>query len=685
MKLSSGVSGALNDAAPLRVVSAVGADAGDGPHADTRAAIGADARPAARGATILSSMYADHFGLKQGPFSIAPDPRFLFMSERHREALAHLLYGLGGGGGFVLLTGEIGAGKTTVCRCFLEQIPKNCNVAYIFNPKLTVIELVRSVCDEFRIPYPHREPGTATVTDYLEPLNAFLLRMHAIGKNNVLIIDEAQNLSADVLEQLRLMTNLETSERKLLQIILIGQPELRDMLARPDLQQLAQRVIARFHLEALSEAETAKYIRHRLSVSGLTGISPFAADTLPLIHKLCGGVPRRINLLCDRAMLGAYAGGKAVVDRAIVEKAAGEVFDAPTNAVRAALAAPRRGPLIAATGMGLAVGAAVVAALVWVFSAAPVSVRSAVFGAVGAGQDGAASSPPAQPGGTLAASPGMTSGAGSAVAASATASARTSAAQRPEPASAPGLVALVGSVAPNPSAVGAVSANFASTTAATASAASSPPTSLTFGGATGFAALHRAESDAWRDLAALWKVAVPATAGDVCAATTAQQQPCFRFTTTLATVRQLDRPGILTLRDASGKAAYALVTGVGADSVTLRVGEATMKAPLGVLATVWQGEFLTFWQAPPGYTAPVQKGAAGPLVDRLATQLAAWSGQPAPAAGAGFGTVLKARVSNFQRAHGLQPDGVAGPTTFMQLNRLSGVDEPRLLVDASKP
>jgi general secretion pathway protein A len=190
-------------------------------------------------------MYERHFGLKQRPFSIAPDPRYLFMSERHREALAHLLYGVQGGGGFVLLTGDIGAGKTTVCRCFLEQLPERCNVAYIFNPKLTVEEMLRTVCAEFRIPYQHEGPGVPTVKDYVDALNQFLLRTHAVRQNSVLIIDEAQNLSADVLEQLRLLTNLETNERKLLQIILIGQPELREVLAQfrlpdqDDLQQLA--------------------------------------------------------------------------------------------------------------------------------------------------------------------------------------------------------------------------------------------------------------------------------------------------------------------------------------------------------------------------------------------------------------------------------------------------------------
>src|SRR5258706_7209767 len=258
-------------------------------------------------------MYVSFFGLKQEPFSIAPDPRYLFMSERHREALAHLLYGVNGGGGFVLLSGEIGAGKTTVCRCFLEQIPKRCNVAYIFNPQLTVTELLKSVCAEFRIPYQHPGPGVPTVKDYLDVLNEYLLRTHAVGQNNVLIIDEAQNLSADVLEQLRLLTNLETNERKLLQIILIGQPELRTMLARPELEQLAQRVIARFHLEALSESETAQYIRHRLSVAGLKRALPFDHEAMRRIHKLSRGVPRRINLLCDRALLGAYSSDQPTV------------------------------------------------------------------------------------------------------------------------------------------------------------------------------------------------------------------------------------------------------------------------------------------------------------------------------------------------------------------------------------
>ncbi|MGH8832976.1 MAG: ExeA family protein, partial [Polaromonas sp.] len=303
-------------------------------------------------------MYAPFFGLTQAPFSIAPDPRMLFMSERHREALAHLLYGLGGGGGFVLLTGEIGTGKTTVCRCFLEQIPAHCNVAYIFNPKLTAVELLQSICDEFHVSVPQKDRLPPTVKDYLDPLNAFLLQAHAAGRNNVLIIDEAQNLSAEVLEQLRLLTNLETSERKLLQIVLIGQPELRTMLQRPELEQLAQRVIARYHLDALTPAETAQYIQHRLEVSGLKHALPFDRKGLKRIQQIARGVPRRINLLCDRALLGAFAGGQATVSSAIVDKAANEVFDPPVRAVSSAWRWRRS---LALVGLSVAAGAGLVA------------------------------------------------------------------------------------------------------------------------------------------------------------------------------------------------------------------------------------------------------------------------------------------------------------------------------------
>ena len=313
-------------------------------------------------------MYTHYFQLKQSPFSIAPDPRYLFMSERHREALAHLLYGVGSGGGFVLLTGEIGAGKTTVCRCFMEQIPENCQLAYIFNPKLSVEELLLSICEEFRIAL---APGVASVKGYVDAINAHLLASHAHGKNNVLIIDEAQNLSAAVLEQLRLLTNLETSERKLLQIILIGQPELRAMLARPELEQLAQRVIARYHLGSLTADETASYIRHRLAVAGCTAQTPFAPRLMAHIHAMSHGVPRRINLLCDRALLGAYVENQPQVTRQILRRAAEEVF---AEEGKPAAGRGLRWPQVAG---GVLAGAVVTAALAWHFMPRPSAVPAA--------------------------------------------------------------------------------------------------------------------------------------------------------------------------------------------------------------------------------------------------------------------------------------------------------------------
>jgi general secretion pathway protein A len=267
-------------------------------------------------------MYIEYFGLEETPFSIAPDPRYLYMSERHREALAHLVYGIKSDGGFVLLTGEVGTGKTTVCRCFLEQIPQDCNVALVLNPKLTVLELLATVCDELGIDYPE---NNTSVKIFVDRINTFLLDAHAKGRKTVLIIDEAQNLDTEVLEQLRLLTNLETNQRKLLQIIMLGQPELRDMLSQPVLRQLAQRITARYHLGPLSQKEVAAYVNHRLSVAGLRS-RLFPAPTISTLFRLSGGIPRRINILCDRALLGTYVQGQSSVHKSTLKKAAREVF-----------------------------------------------------------------------------------------------------------------------------------------------------------------------------------------------------------------------------------------------------------------------------------------------------------------------------------------------------------------------
>jgi general secretion pathway protein A len=551
-------------------------------------------------------MYAAYFGLKQEPFSIAPDPRLLFMSERHREALAHLLYGLSGGGGFVLLTGEIGTGKTTVCRCFIDQVPPHTNLAYIFNPKLTVLELLETVCHEFGIELP---ASRVTVKDYLDPLNAFLLREHAAGRNNVLVIDEAQNLSADVLEQLRLLTNLETHERKLLQIILVGQPELRAILARPDLEQLAQRVIARYHLQALSEAETAQYVRHRLEVSGLQRPLPFDKRALKRIHELTGGVPRRINLLCDRALLGAFATGQGVVTRPVVDKAASEVFDAPAR--------PGVGwfrPLLAVAVAGAA-GVGLLAAMKHVQE---IDTR------------------PQQ-----AAAPKAASGAASVAAANRSA------------ASAPAAQASAAQA----------SAVQASAALAAASAAK-PPTLL------------RDEELAWRELAQAWKLS-PGP-GDPCDALAREQVQCFSRQLPLALIRQLARPGIVTLDAASGRPSYAVLTALTDTSATLRAAGTEQTVTLPALAERWQGDFGTLWRAPDGYKGRAEDGTSGPVIDWVAVRLAAVKGAPAPKGRAVLTPTLREEIRTFQLAQGLPADGRPGPMTLMQLNRAAGVDEPRL-------
>ncbi len=271
-------------------------------------------------------MYYEYFGLKESPFSIAPDPRYLYMSEQHREALAHLVYGFSSDGGFVLLTGEVGTGKTTVCRCLLDQVPENSAIAFILNPKLTVEELLATVCDEFGIMYQEN----SSIKIFIDLINNFLFESHAQGRKTVLIIDEAQNLSPDVLEQLRLLTNLETSHQKLLQIILLGQPELRDKLAQPELRQLSQRIIARYHLGSLSRQEIGAYLSHRLAVAG-SREQLFSEGTINHLYKLTGGVPRLINVICDRSLLGTYTRGEKQVSKSIMKSAALEIFGQPGN------------------------------------------------------------------------------------------------------------------------------------------------------------------------------------------------------------------------------------------------------------------------------------------------------------------------------------------------------------------
>ncbi len=268
-------------------------------------------------------MYLSFFGLSEKPFAITPDPRYLYLSERHAEALAHLLYGINESGGFIQLTGEVGTGKTTVVRTLLSRVPHHADVAVILNPRVTPVEFLLTICEELGIPI--ADADRDSVKQMVDALNRRLLSAHAEGRRIIVIVDEAQNLSPEVLEQVRLLTNLETPTQKLLQIILIGQPELRELLDRTELRQLAQRITGRYHLEPLSREETSGYVRHRLRVAGASA-EIFTPSALAEVHRLSGGIPRVINVTCDRALLGAYTQETRKITAALVRSAAGEVY-----------------------------------------------------------------------------------------------------------------------------------------------------------------------------------------------------------------------------------------------------------------------------------------------------------------------------------------------------------------------
>jgi general secretion pathway protein A len=588
-------------------------------------------------------MYAPFFGLTQEPFSIAPDPRFLFMSERHREALAHLLYGLSAGGGFVLLTGEIGAGKTTVCRGFLEQVPASCAVAYIFNPKLTVPELLRTVCDEFGVALPTAaDGGELTIKAQVDALNAFLLEGHAQGRQAVLVIDEAQSLSAEVLEQLRLLTNLETSERKLLQIILIGQPELRDMLARPELEQLAQRVIARYHLDALSAEETPLYIRHRLAVAGPNAALPFDPGALAALHRISGGVPRRINLLADRALLGAYGQGQPLATREVVEQAAQEVFGSSGRAA-GSTAAQQAGPAWWRPRMVWALAALVAAGLLLLLL---------LLWWLGAGATGRAASSPA-------------------------ASAATAAGTTARVAAADGVPGGAGTaMTPAPSDAAGASGKGAQGAAPGGPGPAARPV-LPAGTSTDVQALLRSASSTatpvWRELALRWNVAVGE--GDPCQLVPQAGLACFNSSSGgLPLVRQLARPGLLALRSPQGGTVHALLVALDDERATLLAGGQRYSLTLPELAGVWRGEFSTLWRSPPGWPGRRDKlddaAIRGWIAQRLPDTVA---GAAVPAA-----AELRERLRVLQVAQGLPSDAAGLPVTLMQLNRRSGASEPTL-------
>lgn len=562
-------------------------------------------------------MYERFFNLKETPFSIAPNPHYLYMSRQHHEALAHLIYGVGRDGGFVLLTGEVGTGKTTVCRCFLEQIPDDTDVAFVLNPKLNVEELLATICDELSIPY---IGDSISIKDYVDCINNFLLRQHSNGRHTVLIIDEAQNLSADVLEQLRLLTNLETHEKKLLQIVLLGQPELQEMFRQPELRQLSQRVTARFHLNAMQPEEVGPYVYHRLAIAGaLDPKGIFPANVIARLHQISRGIPRVINLVCDRAMLGAYSREIRVIDLPILNTAANEVLGT-------------RQWNHSQDGFKPA----------WMVGAAAALVLLAVSA-----------------GGFWYWSGSTTPSVSESIAAESTE--RVAAADD----------VSIAEIAPPPSLSDPASAD--APPAELPSAAITEPTAsdslLSLAVAFDQSTLAD-EGSAYVDLFKTWGVAYePKANGSACRFAETANLACLSKMGSLGSIKHYGVPVILRLFGDGGEK-YLVLRQL--DGTTAQVLLNGIETPLDLseLDRYWRGHFSLLWKKPPSYHGPLQPGTIAPLSKWLSYQLDVWEKKPNPEMGSSvYDPGLVERVKAFQRYVGEVDDGVVGTGTLIQLSR----------------
>jgi len=610
-------------------------------------------------------MYANFFGLRESPFTITPDPRYLYLSRQHEEALAHLLYGTGEEGGFVQLTGEVGTGKTTLVRALLERHLPDVDLALVLNPRQTIVEFVATICDELGVDYPRH---SRTLKPVLDALNQHLLATHAAGRQTVLIVDEAQNLSREVLEQVRLLTNLETTRHKLLRIILVGQPELQAVLERHDLRQLAQRITARCHLGPLNASETRDYIGHRLAVAD-AHIAIFAPAALREVFRASRGLPRLINVICDRALLGAYARGERVVSRATVRQAGDEALARP----------PRPRLLPAALGVALLLAMSAAAALYHYWPLPwPEGLAPQAAPATGTNPDEAVAS--------LAAEAAVETAPDSAQPlAEQPASESLGAA---EPVLSP---PRTGGDSVNDSPRQAPSGEAgASPVAAAAMTADEPPTSptrpATSTPALGPLATALVQGDplaVTRALVGVWgEAATPAVLATPCESLSARGMRCLQGRMTWDQLVGWDRPALLQLSDEQGRAQPLLLQGLSGEDATVNWGEGPRQLPVAALQAHWSGDATVLWRLPVG-TVLIGTGSSGASVRWLRRQLSLFEGTsepPSAAVDAPFDEALGARVRRFQESQGLRVDGIVGPHTMLRLSNLGPAGgEPRLV------
>ena len=585
-------------------------------------------------------MYEEYFRFTQPPFSIAPDPNFLYLSDGHSEALAHLMYGFSHGG-FVLITGEVGTGKTTLLRNLVKQTPADLDVAFILNPRLTVKELLETLCDELGIAYP--EAGHPTVKQYIDVLNKQLLETYRAGRSTVVIIDEAQNLSPAVLEQIRLLTNLETDETKLLRIILLGQPELGALLERSELRQLAQRITARYHLGPLSREDCYAYVVHRLSKAGGDPLL-FPRPALALLYRLSRGIPRILNTIADRALLGTYVEGRHRVTRRIIRRAAQEVLGKPSPYRRWAVAG---GASLCAAG------------LAWAYLALP------------GADDGAA--PPA--------APSATQGQVSRIA-EPTAAPPQTATEAAAPRLAPSTTAAAGSMAAETAPAAVTEENRApaptppSTAAATAPV--EPPPLLGRPPNMDGPATQRA---AYIAAFAAWGADFTGAAGNMIPcnfAPTAGLQ-CLGMRGNWSDVEHLNLPVVLELWDEQPYPFYAAVLGLKDGALQLQYGAERMTTTPRALGELWHGQFVLLWQTPPDYRGALKQGDVHATVGWLRQQLAPLVSTPIDSASPNrFDAGLDGAVREFQTGEGLATDGIVGPATWIRLANRLALPAPKL-------